>query len=293
MDYVLIIIAVILLAVDFTVSKFYQKKAGDSAIPGLFFNAILGLSTAILICIARVVSGETGPLFTPFSVLMAVGVTVAGVTYLMIGFRMLKSGAMAIYTLFLMTGGMIVPYIWGIFALDEEFSFFRLAGLLLIVGGVIFSNQKAEGITKHYIYMGICVFVLNGLLSVISKTHQIEAVRPVVSTMSFVALTGIVKFVLCTIALIIICKQQKQTLKEIPIKECLPLIVASALIGGTSYLLQLVSASNIPATLLYPLITGGTVILTAIAGRVVFREKLSKRAIWGIVLCFVGTCMFL
>lgn len=293
MSYILIITAVLLLAGDFVISKLYQSRAGASIVPSLFFNAILGLSTAILICMVRVVSGEIGPLFTPFSVLMATGVAVAGVTYLLIGFRMLKAGKMAVYTLFLMTGGMVIPYVWGIFALNEKFSILRFVGLLFIIGGVICSNQKKESINKRYLLMGVCVFVLNGLLSIISKMHQIEVVQTTVSTLSFVALTGILKFILCTIALIVVCRKQSQTIKDIPVKTCLPIILVSAIVGGTSYLLQLISAVNIPATLLYPLMTGGSVIFTAIAGRLFFKEKLSKMATIGIALCFVGTCMFL
>lgn len=270
MSYVLIITAVFLLAGDFIISKLYQNRAGASVVPGLFFNAILGLSTAILICIVRAVSGETGGLFTPYSILMATGVALAGVSYLLIGFRMLKAGEMAVYTLFLMTGGMLVPYVWGIFALNEKFSVYRFIGLLLIIGGVICSNQKKESINRRYLLMGLCVFVLNGLLSIISKMHQIEEVQATVSALSFVMLTGFLKFVLCTIALAIVCKKQSQAMKEIPMKTSLPIIVASAIVGGTSYLLQLVSASNIPATLLYPLMTGGSVVFTAIVGRIFF-----------------------
>jgi len=43
---------------------------------------------------------------------------------------------MSLYTLFLMSGGMTVPYVWGVAFLDEDLTLFRTLGLLLITGDV-------------------------------------------------------------------------------------------------------------------------------------------------------------
>ena len=67
----------------------------------------------------------------------------------------------------------------------------------------------------------------------------------------------------------------------------------AAALGGASYLFQLKGAINLPATVLYPFITGGSIIFTALAGRVFFGEKPKKRTLTGIALCFLGTVLFL
>ena len=73
----------------------------------------------------------------------------------------------------------------------------------------------------------------------------------------------------------------------------LGLMLGSAAIEGAAFMLQLIGASHLPATVLYPLITGGVIILTALAGRILFGQKLSRRATIGILLCFVSTFLFL
>jgi multidrug transporter EmrE-like cation transporter len=64
-------------------------------------------------------------------------------------------------------------------------------------------------------------------------------------------------------------------------------------LGTVSSLFQLDGAKNLPASVLYPMITGGTVVLTGLFALLFFGEKLSRRGWAGIVLCLAGTCMFL
>ena len=70
------------------------------------------------------------------------------------------------------------------------------------------------------------------------------------------------------------------------------LIAASAVMGGLSYLFQLMGASHLPATALYPMVTGGTIVLTALAGRVCFKEKQSLKGWMSVGIAFSGTIMF-
>ena len=62
---------------------------------------------------------------------------------------------------------------------------------------------------------------------------------------------------------------------------------------GISFFLQLLGAVNLPATVLYPILTGGTMILSALSGVVLFRDKLTKNNVIGLIFCFVGTLLFL
>ena len=71
------------------------------------------------------------------------------------------------------------------------------------------------------------------------------------------------------------------------------LIAGSALIGGVSYMLQLVGAENLPATILYPFITGGSMFFSSLAGVLVFKEKLSAKLIISLVISCLATLLFL
>ncbi len=167
MYYILLTIATILLAGNFVITKLYQKKKGTSPKAGLLFNALSGLFMAIIfLCISAFEIK-----FTPFSLAMSVLSSVLMMSYTLIGFKLLKGGTMADYMLFLMTGGMIVPYIYGILFLNEDFTIIRTLALLVIVAGVVIANYSEEKISLKRLLMCISVFLLNGFVSIAYKVH--------------------------------------------------------------------------------------------------------------------------
>lgn len=286
--------AVLLLALDFSVTKLYQKKRGAGLKSSLSFNAVNGLFCAVIFFFIHGVMDGFSISFTLYSMLMASVMALFALSYQLIGFRMLRHGHMAAYTLFLMTGGMTVPYLWGLLMLNEAFSILQMLGLILIFCGVICANFQKGKPDKKYWLMGGTVFLLNGLVSTVSKMHQIETAFATISSPAFVMLSGVAKAVFCGAALIFMRNQQNTPDHGAPsILKISPLILASAVIGGVSYLLQLIGAQNLPATVLYPIITGGSIIFTAIAGRIFYQEKISRKMGIGILLCFAGTCLFL
>ena len=291
MQYAMLAVAALLLAVTFVANKGYQLLCGDSPQKVLGFNCLLGLFTfAVFVFINRFEFS-----FTLFSLFLSVIMNALVVGYSFISFKLLKSGTMALYTIFLMSGGMILPYIFGIVFLNEPFGILRLAALIFIFLGVIVSNSSKQKTSKKQLLMCIAVFVLNGFVSIISKIHQAEAAFPTVTASEFVMIGGIVRFVLCG-TLFIVMKEKKQThpqKKKNLISKLICLIALAAISDGVSYLLQLRGASNLPATVIYPFITGGSIVFSTLAGALVFGEKLTARTAISVALCFCGTLMFL
>lgn len=77
------------------------------------------------------------------------------------------------------------------------------------------------------------------------------------------------------------------------IKSILPIVIFASVFDGISYMLQLIGAESLPASVLYPFITGGSIILTSFAGVTFFKEKLIIRQWMAVTACFVGTLLFL
>mgnify|MGYP003291970998 CR=1 FL=1 len=50
---------------------------------------------------------------------MAFAMATCAALYSLIGFRVLKAGNMSVYSMFLMSGGMLLPYVFGVLFLDE------------------------------------------------------------------------------------------------------------------------------------------------------------------------------
>ncbi len=288
-NYVLILLAALLLTADFVFNKLFQRKAGTSIQAGLCFNALLGLATAAIFWVIGGFQAE----ISLYSVTLACGTALLSLCYNIIGFRIMSGGKMAYYTLFLMSGGMLVPYVWGLLFLNEPFSLLRMAGLLLIAGAIVISNAGQGKPSRSQLLMCVTVFFLNGFLSVISKVHQIETDLPTVSTTAFVMLSGLAKFVFCGLTLAGIRIKSRSRERLVPNKRIWLIVLCSALVSGLSYFFQLVGAENLPATVLYPFVTGGSIVFTTLAGWLVFREKPSAKLWLGVALCVAGTFLFL
>ena len=223
---------------------------------------------------------------------MAFAMAMFCVLYSLIGFRIMKSGNMAYYTLALMSGGMMVPYVFGLLFLKEEFIWFRLIGLIMILATVIASNINGGKIDKKLFWYCCLVFLFNGLVSVVSKLHQINRIFNHVSAIEFVMYTGIMKMVSCTVVLFL-SADKKNYKHSNAMYSVIAITLISALASGTSYMLQLTGAEKLPASVLYPFITGGSIVMASLTGAIFFKEKLSKRMVMCVIICFVGTFLFL
>ena len=71
------------------------------------------------------------------------------------------------------------------------------------------------------------------------------------------------------------------------------IFVLSAVFGGLAGLFNVMSAIFVPATVLYPLITGGTIIFSCLAGWLVFKETITKKLVLGLCVCMVGIAGFM
>ena len=282
--YLMLTAAAVLLAVDFVIQKGFQKRTDGSAYDCLMFSLIFGVFETVIFFAANGFKLN----FTPFTCIMGTVSSVLAVTYIMLGFHIMKSESVAYYTLFVMTGGMTLPYIWGLVFLNEEFSWLRTAGLVIIAAAIIIINLEKKSSSPKTLLVCICVFFLNGTVSIISKEHQIRAVG--VTEQDFIVYTGIARVVFAGIALLFTHKRvdfQKYNFKAIL------LVFASSIVAGVSFVLQLIPAKYVSATVVYPFITSGSIIFTALAGRIAYKEKVTKKTAIGLALCFAGTCMFL
>ncbi len=286
-SYLLIVLADILLAVDFVFQKKYQKTAGTTAKAGLVFNALQG----ILCAVGYLIINKFSVHITIYSVVMAVLFAMLVISYIIIGFKIMEMSNMSLYTLFLMAGGMTVPFVWGCIFWQEQISLWRILGLLAIVVAMVISNSGGKKPDRRQILLCVAVFFLNGFASVVAKTHQISEAGAYVTSADF----GIIaKVAMCLLALLVLSIKRTRTAQEkLPAGKVVVISALSAIAGGLSFFLQLVGAVSVPATVLYPLITGGSVVLTSLAALIVYKEKITKRQWISIAICCVGTLFFL
>lgn len=285
--YLMLILSTIVMAVDFCLDKQYQRMAGTSMRAGLTYNILWGL---IVTVIFYMINGFRLTV-TLYSVIAAAAFALCILIYKVIGLKILKSGGISLYTMFLMTGGMIVPYIYGLAVLDEPFGILPFLGLIIVIIAVLMAYYGSVTFSKKLLALCIVVFIVNGLTSVITKVHQTETVYPIVSSVEFLVITSFIRSVLSVIAYPFAVKSDTEKVK-IP-RLCIIVIVASALICGISNTINFTYAKTVPATVIYPIITGGTILFSILGDRLIFKEKLTKKMAIGVALCIVGLIMFI
>ena len=285
----LLLLSVVLLVASFMIQKLYQKKTEGIDGSDVKFN----IYTAVFSLCVFAFSGGFKIEFSTFSLINATLKAACGLFYMLIGFKILAMGNVALYMLFLMSGGMAVPCVFGWLFLGEEASAGNVIGVIIILISVILSNSGATRPDKKVLLMCIAVFFLNGFVSIFSKLHQIGGEYGAVNTSSYALISTVASFLMSSALLF--RKKGEKTEKEKKKFSFLPilLVIAYSVVGSVASLMQLEGAKELPASVLYPVVTGGSIALSGVFGLLFFGEKLSRRAWLGIALCFAGTCFFI
>ena len=300
-DYLIAVGSVILLALNFIIQKLYQRRTGSSAKSSSAFSLLSGVLSIIYLLIMNGAVLEV----TAYSAINATLKSICGLAYTVIGFKIMREGSVAYYMMFLMTGGMLLPAIYGWLFLGEEVKLLHLLGVLIIIFAIVFSNAGESRKKPKIILMCSGVFVLNGCVSILSKLHQTCREYAVVSTKGYSLLGGMASFLSALGLFIFACVRESQNAKKETSPEgqagqrvhfpyrALLLVPLYSIIGVFSGLMQLECAKNLPASMLYPIITGGTVGLTGLFAALIFGERLPRRGLVGVMLCILGTIFFI
>ena len=89
--------------------------------------------------------------FSPVSALWAALFAVIMLPYYMIGIKVLSLGSLAIYSMFMMLGGMLVPFFYGIIFLEENISIAQIVGTVLLTVFIVLQaiwQKEPDGTMK-------------------------------------------------------------------------------------------------------------------------------------------------
>ena len=290
-DYLLIVLSALLLAVCFILQKLFQTRTVDTTESSVEFS----IMSAIFSIIMLIITSGFSISFTPYSAINVLLRSTCCLVHTVLGFKIMKAGSVALHMLFLMSGGMLVPAVWGWVFLNEDPKPLHIIGLVVILASIVLNNLGSGRPSVKVLLMCITVFIVNGLVSVFAKLHQVETVYETVSTADYTLLSSVASLVMSlALRAALYIKNKGDRIKS----NCFRLfpmliIVISGVVSTASSLLQLEGAKNLPASMLFPLQSGGTIVFSGLLALIFFGEKLSKRGWAAIGLCVVGTCLFI
>ncbi len=279
MYYLLVLSAVFLFSLQFLFNQKFQQSRGESLESALEFS----LYKSIVIVVIMLFIGKFSIQITPFSVLMATLYAVSGIAMTAFSMKAFAVANLSVYSVFSMLGGMLLPFVLGIGFYNEELSLFKLLCCLLIIVSVLLNIKKGKQDKKAIIYY-MAVFVLNGMAGVLSKIHQSSSLPHTDST-GFMLISSFITAVISAVWLIV-------SYKKIPLIKSKNLLYTAGygVFNGIGNLFLLISLSNLPASVQYPLVTGGVMVFsTAISA--LRKEKITAKEYVAAGVSFVASVL--
>lgn len=315
MYYAMLIGASFLFGSQFMVTKAFEKNYGKTVRASLSFSLLYSLFAGVIFFIIKLVSSGTVFNLNSFSLCMAFGLSLVNILSSAIGIKTLALGDIAVYSLFLMLGGMIVPFFAGIVFLKESVSVCNLIGVAIMIIAlclpVFFGKQnknageaQTDGDTKKktsvFFYV-LCVFlfILNGLSSTLSKFNSVREGAALGAEFTFY--TYGIQFVISLAAFALTTASGKSDKTQNEEKQpgilFRPVAIgcgaAFGAVNGTAFLMSSVAAEHVVAVAQYPLITGATILFSSLLAFLFYREKPTALQLVQIVISLAATILFM
>ena len=182
-------------------------------------------------------------------------------------------------------GGMLLPFAYGILFANEALSFAKVLSILLICTAVGCSFEKGAGGKNAYRFYA-AIFVLNGLVGVLSKIH-LSVPALAVDSYSFMATIQLALLAMC----LLYCFITRQGIPKQSGKLYLCLS-GYAVCNGIGNLFCQIALTSLPASVQYPIITGGVMVFSTLIS-LVRREPIGGKTYFAAALACLSTILIL
>lgn len=334
--YVYMGLACIFFALQYIFSKLYQKNTDGSNNASSWnlllitiFSLIYLVATDIISkgfdnsfinnsynAVVNVFSGGISFSEIPPSFWLAIFNTAMNIVYIFTSIPAMKRGKLSIINVYMLLGGMVLPFLYGLLFLGETPTPIHYVGVAIIIlslfPSVIWDTNKQDeklGKNNHFIFTILCilVFLSNGLFCVTIKAQAIAGDG--VSSSDFLTLAALFRLVFAIFAVLFFAFKikkknpglslRKASLKGIGKTENLKgfLVVTSftalyAVVNTLGNFFELESAETLDATVQFTVANPVIIILSAFIGWVCFKEKLKKPDYLSLGLALLGILVF-
>ena len=188
-------------------------------------------------------------------------------------------GSLALTSLVL-SYSLILPTIFGILFLGEPVSPWLFAGILLLLLSLLFINLKTEKIkiTLRWSVYVLISFIGNGFCSITQTLQQNKFNGSYKNEFMIIALL----LVAITMIIMAFCTERKE-LSFCAQKGIVPGIICGAA-NGVVNLLVLILTTQMSVSVMFPVISAGSILGTAAISVLLYKESLSKNQILGVIL---------
>ena len=316
MEYIFLAAASICFSVQFIFSKLFESRSDGTYNAGMWsslataFCMLVYLLPAGGFTFAVSASALTCSLLYTVSSLLCSGVTILA----------LHHGKLSVVTTYMLLGGLILPFLWGIIAYGEALTVTKAIGVVVLMlsmassllldmkNGKSDDTQKAKGGLLFHFYCFI-LFLTNGIVSI--ATTQSQKAADAVSSDDFLLLCEVEIAVASFLILLAIGLWKMKNGSKRGIlsaftgitKDGLPMTAKlfflllgacalHAVCNGLGNIFSLNCAQTMDASIQFPVISAVVIVLGALFGWLIYREKIEKRDWISLILAALGIVFF-
>ncbi len=280
MYYFLISLSALLFSFQFAMNGGFQREDGagwDSSLRFSLYSSLVGFVLLFVINGFRLHC-------SPFSLAVALGYSLICIAYNFSSVKALEKANLSLYSVFSMIGGMVVPFLYGVIC-GEAVKPLHIVCCVLMTVAVVVSVGRGERSGKALKYY-IGVFFLNGAVGSVSKFHQSHR-EWCVDSADFLMLTKLLTVVL-SVVLLLAQKERNFRLSQ----KALAYASGSSALNSIANLLLLISLLHLPASVQYPIVTGGVIVFSTIID-LIGRSGAGKRKIIAAGIAFAASAMMM
>ena len=177
---------------------------------------------------------------------------------------------------------LIVPAGYGLIFLKEPVSVFLIVGIVLLLVSLFLINMEKKGeekkITLKWAFYALLTFIGNGGCSTVQKMQLLYCggkYRNEFMIMAY-AIAVVVLFIP------VIVKERNGFFKNL--KTACPYALVYGISNGMSNFLVILLSTMMAASVMFPLILAGGIVLTVLVSIFIYKEKLSREQIIGVIL---------
>ncbi len=279
MDALYLILIILGIAAQNVTRKIYSKSSSGGAYTFSALSALVALSFFAI-------SGGSNLHFTWKILPHAIGFAATYSLSIVFTFLSIKEGPLSLTSL-VTSYSLLIPTIYGLIAWGESFSLLFAIGLALLIVSIflIRMEPKAEKnqiekkrLTPKWLLYVILAFIGSGGCSAVQKGQQLAFNGTYKNEFMIVALG--ITFVAITICAL--CFEKKETLTHA--KRGLYLYVICGAANGAVNLMVMILSLRMPASVMFPIISAGGILVSAIISMTFYKERLSNLQKVGLLL---------
>lgn len=282
MEYVLMCTAIVFSVASSAFLKSFGGKGKTENIGDLFlFNGLISAVWAVILGLWFVLSGDFH--VTPLTFLFGGAYGIVLTAFLFTKTAALSEGPVSLTTL-IGSCAFLIASAFGVIYNHESVNILQLLGVIVLTMSLtlcVNPKKSGEPLTKKWFLLTLMFFVAGGFIGITNKAFSLSSVSGEVNAMMLTA--SVVSAVLFTASAFLLNGARGFDKPRIH-KGTWQYVLVCGVLSCVYQRLNVSLAGLIPSVVFFPVANGSMVILSVIAGKIVFKEKLKPIQLLGVML---------